>query len=69
MVEIDQIRMEKWFETIYDHMRSKLPPEKAATCPMLKELGDVLVIMKEGNNERIAMEIGLVKGCWDCDEC
>jgi hypothetical protein len=37
---------------------------------MLQELGDILIMIKEGNNERIAVEIGLVKkAVWSCEGC
>ena len=37
---------------------------------MLQELGDILIMIKEGNNERMALEIGLVKkAVWRCEVC
>lgn len=67
---LENIEFEKLLETIYDHVRSQLPCDRADRCPMLQELGDILIMIEEGNNERMALEIGLVrKAVWRCEVC
>jgi len=36
-------------------------------CPALKDLSEVLIMIKESNNEELALQLGLVRnGGWKC---
>ncbi|MHA1286542.1 MAG: hypothetical protein ACTSPB_03960 [Candidatus Thorarchaeota archaeon] len=60
---MEDIRLEKALETLYDHMRGKLPPETRKICPALRLVADLLVAVKSENNREIALEMGMI-----CDE-
>jgi len=48
-------------------MRANLDCELKDTCPALRELGELLIMIKESNNEELALQLGLVRnGGWKC---
>lgn len=64
---MQDIRLEKFLELFYDHMRANLDCELKDTCPALRELGELLIMIKESNNEELALQLGLTRnGGWKC---
>ena len=64
---MENIKLEKFLETLYDHMRAKLPPEAKKGCPVLRCVADLLVAVKSENNREIALELGMIcDGEWEC---
>ena len=64
---MDDVKLEKFIELFYDHMRANLDYEFKDTCPALKDLGELLIMIKESNNEELALQLGLVRnGGWKC---
>jgi len=64
---MQDIRLEKFLELFYDHMRANLDCELKDTCPALRELGELLIVIKESNNEELSVQLGLVRnGEWKC---
>lgn len=64
---MQDIRLEKFLELFYDHMRANLDCELKDTCPALRELGELLIMIKESNNEELALQLGLMRnGGWKC---
>ncbi|TFG55873.1 MAG: hypothetical protein E4H30_06165 [Methanomassiliicoccus sp.] len=64
---LDDVKLEKFIELFYDHMRANLDYELRETCPALKDLGELLIMIKESNNEELALQLGLVRnGGWKC---
>jgi hypothetical protein len=51
---MEDIKLEKFLETLYDHMRAKLPLEAKRSCPALSCVADLLVAVKSENNREIA---------------
>ena len=64
---MDDIRLEKALEAIYEKACVSLPAECRKDCPLLRCIGDLLVSVKSSNNDRISMELGIV-GIeeWNC---
>ena len=57
---LDDVKLEKFIEMFYDHMRANLDYA-------LKDLGELLIMIKESNNEELALHLGLVRnGGWKC---
>jgi len=57
----------KLLDLFYDHMRANSDCELKDTCPALRELGGLLIMIKENNNEKLALQPGLVRnGGWKC---
>ena len=64
---MENIKLEKALETLYDHMRAKLPPDTRKICPALRLVADLLVSIKSENNREIAIELGMIcDGEWEC---
>ncbi len=64
---MQDIGMENFLELFYDHMRANLDCELKDTCPALRELGGLLIVIKESNNDELALQLGLTKnGGWKC---
>ena len=64
---MDDIRLEKCLEAIYEHACGSLPPECRKDCPMLRVISDLLVGVKSANNEEVAIEMGILQGGeWKC---
>ena len=63
---MDDIRVEKAIETVYDMILAEIPKQKLKTCPILIRLGAVLHTMKKENNDRIAEDMGIVGDCEGC---
>jgi hypothetical protein len=64
---MDDIRLEKCLEAIYEQASASLPPECRRDCPMLRAIGDLLVGVKSENTERISIELGILRGGeWKC---
>ncbi len=64
---MQDIRLEKFLELFYDHMRANLDCELNDTSLALKEPGELLIMIKESNNEELAIQLGLVRnGGWKC---
>lgn len=59
---MDDIRLEKLLEVVYDQVFAALPAEARRTCPALKVLAEVLLDLKEANNSEIALELGILSG-------
>ncbi|MCX6653379.1 MAG: hypothetical protein NT137_08545 [Methanomassiliicoccales archaeon] len=64
---MDDIRLEKCLEAIYEQVSAPLPPECRKDCPMLRVIADLLVGVKSVNNEEVAIEMGILQnGEWKC---
>lgn len=53
---MNDIRMEKFLELFYDHIRANLDCELKDTCPALRELGGIPIMIKESSNEELALQ-------------
>jgi hypothetical protein len=56
---MDDIKLEKFVEVLYDQLFAALPPEARRTCPAMRMLDEVLMDLKEANNSEIALELGV----------
>lgn len=54
------IRFERFVEVLYDQLFAALPPEARRGCPALRCLSEVLMDIKEANNDEIALELGML---------
>ncbi len=64
---LEDIRMEKMLEVIFEKAYGSLPRECRKDCPLLRCIGDLLVGIKSSNNDRISIELGLVGHKeWSC---
>jgi len=58
---MQDIRLKKFIEMFYDHTRANLDCELRETCPALKDLGELLIMIKENISEELALELELVE--------
>ena len=56
---MEDIRLEKYIEALYEEMRGRIPCDLRDECPMLKAMADVLITRKEANNKEIMYELGV----------
>lgn len=65
---MENARLEKVIQAIYDHVSSRLPFDQRCDCLALYCLASVLVAVKMAGNERISVDLGLVDGEeWECE--
>ena len=57
---MDDIRLEKALEAIYEQACGSLPKECRKDCPLLRCISDLLVSVKSSNNDKISVELGLI---------
>jgi hypothetical protein len=57
---MEDIRFEKFVEVLYDQLFAALPAEARRSCPALKCLSEILMDIKEANNDEIALELGML---------
>ncbi len=55
---MQDIRLEKFLELFYDHMRANLDCELKDICPAIRELGELLIMSKESKNEEFGAAVG-----------
>lgn len=55
----DEVKLEKVIETIYFQILEGLPSEIGSRCPVAAMLSGLIGTMKQENNARIAIELGI----------
>jgi len=64
---MSDIRLEKCIETVYEHMRGRLPEKLRDRCPAVDCIASILIAMKAEVNAEVALEMGLTsEGIWKC---
>jgi len=63
---MDDIRLEKAVEVVYDEIIADVPQDKRQSCPVVIKLGRLLDNMKTENNRTLATELGIVGDCEGC---
>lgn len=65
---MNDIRLEKSLEVIYDELIEAVPARKRTTCPVVVKLARMLSGMKNENNRSLAIELGVVGDCEGCED-
>ena len=63
---MDEYHLEKIVNTIYERIVENLPDDTCCKCPIVKIMGDLSEIIREGNSERIMGELGISIGKMEC---
>jgi hypothetical protein len=63
---MEDIRLEKCLEAIYDEIITQVPAQKRKSCPVVIKLASMLDTMKHENNAQIAADMGIVGDCKGC---
>ena len=63
---MNDIRLEKSVEVVYDQIIVVVPAHKRKTCPVVIKLAQILDSMKNENNRNLAIELGVVGDCEGC---
>ena len=65
--DMNDIRLEKSVEVVYDQIIVVVPVHKRKTCPVVIKLAQILDSMKNENNRNLAIELGVIGDCERCD--
>ncbi len=57
---MEDVRLEKMVEVIYQQLLAIVPAEARKDCPALERMSEILLDIKEVNNSEIAAELGIV---------
>jgi hypothetical protein len=68
MNTMEDIRLEKSLEALYDECIAEMPPANRRNCVWARKIGELLSGMKDETNEQIAIERGF-KGNGHCGNC
>lgn len=67
---MEDIRLEKGFESAYDQIAERVPIKHRKKCIALRMMAYYLDAMKKENNHRIAIDMGAIENsCDDCEGC
>jgi len=67
---MNDIRLEKGLESVYDQVAERVPIKKWKKCVALRIMAHYIDSMKKENNHRIAIDMGAIEDdCNDCEGC
>jgi len=63
---MDEYHLEKIVNTIYERIVESMPVETCNKCPIVRVIGDLSEIIREGNSEKIMTELRISIGKMEC---